>query len=117
MSTTLRLSLESADGRRTLLATLQWPEAVEAEAKAFIRDNLITERAGSTRAAVALMKSCRVEPGERARFLADKRTFLPEPPEALAAAVDLEELAAEFGVALRALRDAPPELAFVLDWA
>lgn len=106
------------------LATLRWPEELAAEAQAFLRDNLFAERLGDARRAHAALFTevhglhgvgC-IAASERTRFLADRPTFLPEPPERLAAALDLEDLVAEFAAALTALRTAPKELDLALVW-
>lgn len=115
MSTQLLFWLETG-GERTLLGSLTWPAALEADAKTFIRDNLFTERAGSPHAAQKLLEKGRVEPHERARFLAEKAVFHPPPPDALAAELDLDDFVADFGVALRALRQAPPGAVFTWEW-
>lgn len=116
-----RASLRSG-GR--VLGVLRWPAALSAAAQAFVRDNLFAERLGDARRAHhALFRGygslddvgC-VPAAERTRFLADKPSFLPEPPRALAEALDLEDLVAEFATALAALRTAPPGEDLVLVW-
>jgi hypothetical protein len=115
--TTLTLALASPDGDvRQRLCVLRWPAHVAAEARAFIRDNLLAERVGDARKAEALLQRGRVSAAERTRFLAEKPFVPPEVSEALAAAVDLEDLVAEFSVALRAYRAAAPALELVFEW-
>lgn len=107
-----------------LLGALRWPPALSAEARGFLRDNLFAERLGDARRAhAALFTEVPGLPGvgcvparERARFLADRPVFLPEPPARLAAGMDLEDLVAEFATALTALRTAPPDLDLALVW-
>lgn len=111
----------------TRLAVLEWPMTLAAEGFSFVCDNLLTPRFGSPHATqralargYASVKSTpelmvtAVLASERTRFLADKPAFLPEPPQALAEALDLEDFVAEFGVMLRALRAAPPEQELVM---
>lgn len=114
--TSLRLSLEKPDGTRTLLGAMSWPEVLAPEAISFIRENLFVERAGSVKEAQAVLAAGRVTPAGRARFLSDKRVYVPECPEKLATSVDLEEFVADFGVALRALRVAPADESLVFEW-
>jgi hypothetical protein len=114
--TSLRLSLEKPDGTRTLLGAMSWPDTLAPEAISFIRDNLFVAHAGSPREARAVLEAGRVTPAGRARFLADKRVYVPEPPEKLAGSVELEEFIADFGVALRALRAAAPDESLVFEW-
>ncbi len=117
-------SLASLRAAGPALGTLRWPAALATEATAFVRDNLFAERLGSPARAQATLSrgygalegvGC-VPAAERARFLAEKPAFLPEPPEALAVALDLDDFVAEFATALAALRAAPPELDLVLVW-
>lgn len=115
--TTLELVLLSpVDGVRQVVGVLRWPAQCAAEARAFVRDNLLAERVGDSRKAEALLQRGRVTAAERTRFLAEKPFYPPEPPEALAAAVDLENLVAEFSVALRAFRAAAPGVELVFEW-
>ncbi|MFO0594344.1 MAG: hypothetical protein U0228_03545 [Myxococcaceae bacterium] len=100
--------LVSGGAERTV-ATLAWPDALEVEALAFVRDNLLAERTGSERAAQQLLARGRVTAAERAGFLAEKAFFPPEVSDALASAMDLEDFVAEFAVALKAFRAAPPD--------
>lgn len=110
-ATTLTLELVSADGVvRQAVGLLRWPESLSADARRFIRDNLFAERVGDTRKAEALLSRGRVTAAERTRFLAEKPFFPPEPPEALARQLDLEDLVAEFSMALKAYRAADPML-------
>ncbi|MFT3706612.1 MAG: hypothetical protein QM817_02990 [Archangium sp.] len=105
---TLRLVLR--DGERTeALATIEWPSHLDADARAFVIENLLAERCGSARAAQKLLDAGVLTAAERARFLAEKKIFLPEPPHALASEMDLEDFVAEFSVALQKLRAAPKE--------
>jgi hypothetical protein len=112
---TLRLSLRS-NGQQTTIATLAWPLHLDADARAFVRDNLLAERCGSSRAAQRLLDAGVLPAAERARFLAEKKVFLPEPPEALASELDLEDLVAEFSVGLKRLRAAPNDAELLLEW-
>lgn len=105
---TLRLSLRS-NGQLTPIATIEWPAHLDTDAHTFIRDNLLTERCGSPRAAQKLLDAGVLPAADRARFLAEKTFFPPEPPQQLAIEMDLEDFVAEFAVGLRALRAAPPE--------
>lgn len=115
--TTLELTLVSTDGVvRQPVGVLRWPEPLAGEARAFIRDNLIAERVGDSRKAEALLARGRVTAAERTRFLAEKPFFPPEPPQALAQQLDLEDLVAEFSTALRAFRAADAEVELVLEW-
>lgn len=102
-------------GKR-VIATLVWPEELDGEARAFFRDNLLAERLGDSRRADAALKRGFVPAAERAAFLADRVVFLPEPPAALSAAIDLEDLVAEFSVGLQQLRTAEPELDLVFEF-
>jgi hypothetical protein len=99
-----------------VIATLTWPEAQDAEARAFLRDNLLAERLGDSRKADAALKRGFVPASERASFLADRVVFLPEPPAALSAAIDLEDLVAEFAVGLQQLRVAEADLDLVFEF-
>ena len=71
---------------------------------------MLAERLGDSRRADAAMKRGFVPAAERGAFLADRVVFLPEPPAALSAAIDLEDLVAEFSVGLQQLRVAEPDL-------
>ena len=115
--TSLDLILVSADGHtRRTIATLRWPAHLADQARAFIRDNLLAERVGDSRRAEAMLRRGRVTAGERAAFLAERPSFLPEPPEALASGMDLEDLVAEFSVGLAELRRAEASLDLVFTW-
>lgn len=109
----LRLALRDGD-QLERVATLEWPTHLDAEARSFIVENLLAERCGSERAARQLLERGVLGAAERARFLAEKKAFLPEPPERLASELELEDFVAEFGVALRALRAAPPRAELVI---
>jgi hypothetical protein len=98
-----------------VIATLLWPEEHDAEARVFLRDNLLAERLGDSTKAEAALKRGFVPAAERAAFLADRVVFLPEPPAALAAALDLEDLVAEFSVGLQQLRAAEADLDLVFE--
>lgn len=113
----LDLVLIAADGSEQPIAQLRWPAELDAEARVFVRDNLIAERAGDARRAALLLARGRVEPEERVRFLAEKPFFPPEVPERLATGIDLEDLVAEFSVGLHRLRAAETSSALVLKWA
>ena len=113
----LDLVLVSADGGEArTIASLRWPAHLEAEARAFVRDNLLAERLGDSRRAEAALARGRITGAERVGFLAERPSFLPEPPAALAGEVDLEDLVAEFSTGLQALRSAAPEWELVFDW-
>lgn len=116
--TTLELALVAAGGgARQPVGVLRWPEPLAGDARRFICDNLLAERVGDARKAEALLARGRVTAAERARFLAEKPFFPPEPPEALARQVDLEDLVAEFSTALRAFRAAGAEVELVFEWS
>lgn len=100
---------------RQVIATLSWPAHLEAEARSFIRDNLLAERLGSSHRAEAALKKGFVPAHERVSFLAERPLYLPEPPHALSFAVDLEDLVAEFAVGLQVLRTADPALDLVFE--
>lgn len=105
------LVLLSADRQtRRVLATMSWPDHLDADVRAFIRDNLLAERLGDSRRAEAALKRGFVPASERVAFLAERPFYLPELPPGLAEAIDLEDLVAAFGVGLEALRTADPEL-------
>ena len=114
----VRLRLQPSDRQISgrVIATLAWPEEHDAEARAFLRDNLLAERLGDSRKADAALKRGFVPAAERGAFLADRVVFLPEPPAALSAAIDLEDLVAEFSVGLQQLRVAEPELDLVFEF-
>ncbi len=113
----LRLVLRANDAAAPrVISTLRWPVHLEAEARAFIRDNLLAERLGDSRRAEAALRRGVIPAEERARFLADRPSFLPEPPAALAEEIDLEDLVAEFATGLAALRTAPPGLDLAFEW-
>jgi hypothetical protein len=99
-----------------VIATITWPAEHDAEARAFLRDNLLAERLGDSRKADAALKRGFVAASERGAFLADRVVFLPEPPAALSAAIDLEDLVAEFSVGLQQLRVAEPDLDLVFEF-
>lgn len=103
----LRLVLRHGETRDEEIAALSWPEHLDADARTFIVENLLAERCGSARAAKKLLEAGVLTAAERARFLAEKKIFLPEPPQALASELDLEDFVAEFSVALQKLRAAP----------
>lgn len=116
-SSSLTLVLVSPDARsREPIATLRWPSHLADEARAFIRDNLLGERLGDSRRAEAVLARGRITAAERGRFLAEKPSYLPEPPEALSREVDLEDLVATFSAALQALRVADPALDLHFEW-
>jgi hypothetical protein len=100
--------------RREPLATLEWPAHLDADARTFLVHNLLAERCGSPHAAQKLLERGVLPPEERARFLAEKKVFLPEPPEALASELDLEDFVAEFSTGLAKLRAAPRDAALEL---
>jgi hypothetical protein len=107
----LLLVLSSSDRQfRRVIATLRWPEHLDDEARAFLRDNLLAERLGDSRRAEAALKKGFISASERVSFLAERPVYLPEPPHALNWAVDLEDLVAEFSTGIQALRAAAPEL-------
>lgn len=95
---------------RRELATLSWPAHLDAEARAFFRDNLLAERLGDSRRAEAALQRGFVPARDRVAFLAERPAYLPEPPAALAAQLDLEDLVASFAGAIQELRTADPEL-------
>ncbi|MDP1822836.1 MAG: hypothetical protein Q8L48_06330 [Archangium sp.] len=116
-ASSLDLVLATADRReRRVIATLSWPAHLEADARAFIRDNLLAERLGDSRRAEAALQRGFVPASERGRFLAERPCYLPEPPAALAREIDLEDLVASFSTALQALRVADPGLELVFEW-
>lgn len=118
MATRLELVLAREDGSgRSVCATLTWPAALEVEARQFLCDNLLMERLGDARRVHAALEGGRISTAERARFLADHPVFLPEPPPALAAAIDLEELVAGFATGLAAYRAASPDLELRLEFS
>ena len=107
----------SADrSSRRVITTLSWPAHLEAEARAFIRDNLLAERLGDSRKAEAMLKRGFVAARERVAFLAERPSYLPEPPQQLAMEIDLEDLVAAFATGLQALRTAAPELELVFEF-
>lgn len=101
----------------TRIARLMWPEELSGDAQAFIRDNLLAERLGDSSKAAKAIAAGFVPADQRAKFLADRVTYLPEPPEALALAMDLEDFVGDFTVGMHAWRAAPPELELVFEWA
>lgn len=107
----LRLTLKSGE----TLCALEWPAHLDAEAHAFLRDNLFAERCGSPRAAQKLLDAGVLRAADRTRFLADRPYFRPEPPERLASELELEDFVAEFGVGLEKLRAAPPDAELVIE--
>jgi hypothetical protein len=110
-SRSVTLVLRSADRQfRQELATLSWPEHLDAEARAFFRDNLLAERLGDSQRAEAALKRGFVPAKDRVAFLSERPAYLPEPPAALGAELDLEDLVALFAGAIQALRTADPEL-------
>ncbi len=92
---------------RRILGAVQWPDALHAEGVEFLVTSLLAERTGSVSAARQLLARGTLEPTERARFLAERAFFPPEPEERLAAQVDLEDVVADFGQVLRAIRALP----------
>lgn len=101
---------------RQVIATLTWPAHLDAEARAFIRDNLLAERLGDSRRAQAALQRGFVPAGQRVAFLAERPAYLPEPPPALASGIDLEDLVAAFATGLQALRTAGPGLDLVFEF-
>ena len=113
----LELVLASADRKsRWVIATLTWPVHLEVEARAFIRDNLLAERLGDSRRAEAALKRGFVPASERVAFLAERPSYLPEPPQRLALEIDLEDLVAAFATGLTALRNADPKLDLLFEF-
>lgn len=109
------------------VAQVSWPAALHAEALVFVRENLLGARVASERVLEKLIQRgwrglqvpaggllVGIAPNERAAFLSDRPFFPPSPPEALAVAVDLEDLVADFGVGLQRLREADDDLELVL---
>ncbi|HEY0881460.1 MAG TPA: hypothetical protein VGD87_08015, partial [Archangium sp.] len=73
----LDLVLIAPDGsEQEVIASLRWPSELDAEARAFVRDNLLAERVGDSRRAGLLLAKGVLPPEERQRFLADK-LFVP----------------------------------------
>ncbi len=99
------------------IGTMRWPTSLSSEALTFLRDNVFAERLGDPRRVTKLLERGVLPASERASFLADRPFFPPEAPDALASQIDLEDLVADFAVALRALRAAPPELELVLTFS
>lgn len=113
----LDLVLISPDGsEQEVIASLRWPSELDAEARVFVRDNLIAERVGDSRRAAVLLAKGVVSAEERQRFLADKLFVPPEVSERLASAIDLEDLVAEFSVGLQKLRRAAASSDLRLQW-
>ena len=101
---------------RCVIATLSWPAHLEADARAFIRDNLLAERLGDSFRAEAALKRGFVAARDRVAFLSERPSSLPEPPQQLAFEIDLEDLVAAFAAGLHALRTADPELDLVFEF-
>ncbi len=113
----LTLLLRERDGGEQIIGTLRWPAALADEARRFVRDNLLAARLGDVRRAQQLLDAGVLPPDGRAAFLAERLYVAPEPPEALASQLDLEDVAAEFHAAMSALRAAPPTAALHLVWS
>jgi hypothetical protein len=96
------------------VAVVQWPTTVEESALTFLTDNLLAPRFASDRHLLKYLhrpyRGVSTVMGlpwpERDAFLADRPAFPPEPPQAFAEAVDLEDLVADFGRGLIAWRRA-----------
>ena len=110
-----------------LVGTVSWPSEFAPQGLEFFVENLLTERVGTPEKAWALMQRGyagrwprhsppvgAVLASERARFLSERAFFPPLPDEALASAVDLEDVVALFSTLLRQIRHLPPELDVVM---